>query len=119
MCDRCGRGRNEFASRVQNHHVVSAFTCTIQITLYVYVCDGCGRVRNEFAGRVQKHHVRFRMAILIVLEIVKAAAGLDTLRCRLREGCHALCVLDQNETRFFTYVAQRAESKAATVATSD
>ena len=39
---------------------VSAFTCTIQITVYVYVCDGCGRVRNEFAGRVQKHHVRFR-----------------------------------------------------------
>ena len=24
----------------------------------------------------------------IFLEIVKAAAGLDTLRCRLREGCH-------------------------------
>ena len=28
-------------------------------------------------------------------------------------------VLDQNETRFFTYLSQRAESKAATVATSD
>ena len=27
-------------------------------------------------------------------------------------------VLDQNETRFFTYVSQRAESKAATVAIS-
>ena len=24
---------------------------------------------------------------IIFLEIVKAAAGLDTLRCRLREGC--------------------------------
>ena len=28
-------------------------------------------------------------------------------------------VLDQNETRFFTYLSQRAESKAVTVATSD
>ena len=28
------------------------------------------------------------MAIFLFLEIVKAAAGLDTLRCRLREGCH-------------------------------
>ena len=29
------------------------------------------------------------MAIILkFLEIVKAAAGLDTLRCRLREGCH-------------------------------
>ena len=28
-------------------------------------------------------------------------------------------VLDQNKTRFFTYVLQRAESKAATVTTSD
>ena len=56
--------------------------------------DGCGRGRNGFAGRVQKHHVRFsfhrsftKMAI-IFLEIVKAAADLDTLHCRLREGCH-------------------------------
>ena len=56
----------------------------------MFVCDGCGRGRNEFAVRVQNHHVRFsftEMAI-IFLEIVKAAAGLDTLRCRLREGCH-------------------------------
>ena len=28
------------------------------------------------------------MAILIFLGIVKAAAGLDTQRCKLREGCH-------------------------------
>ena len=28
-------------------------------------------------------------------------------------------VLEQNETQFFTYLSQRAESKAATVATSD
>ena len=26
--------------------------------------------------------------LLLFLEIVEAAAGLDTLRCRLREGCH-------------------------------
>ena len=26
--------------------------------------------------------------LLIFLEIIKYAAGLDTLRCRLREGCH-------------------------------
>ena len=28
------------------------------------------------------------MAISFFLEIVKAAAGLDTQSCRLREGCH-------------------------------
>ena len=78
------------------------------------------------------------MAIILFLIIlyskVKAAAGLDTLRCMLRERCHCgrlpialstgkntrlFGVLDQNETRFFTYLSQRAESKAATVATSD
>ena len=55
------------------------------------VRDGCGRGRNEFAVRVQNHHVRFsfhKMAILSSDNIVKAAAGLDTLRCRLRERCH-------------------------------
>ena len=56
------------------------------------MCDGCGRGRNEFAGRVQNHYVRFsfhRNIIILFLEyIVKAAAGLDTLRCRLRERCH-------------------------------
>ena len=30
----------------------------------------------------------FTEVAIIFLEIVKAAAGLDTLRCRLREGCH-------------------------------
>ena len=25
VCDRCGRGRNEFAGRVQNHHVRFSF----------------------------------------------------------------------------------------------
>ena len=76
----------------------------------------------------------FTKMAIIFLEIVLAAAGLDTLRCRLRERCHCgrlsshyrrartqdyLGVLDQNETQFFTYLSQRAESKAATVATSD
>ena len=60
----------------------------------------------------------FTEMAIIFLEIVKAASGLDSLRCRLREGCHcgalaiALAtgkntriqdtrifgVLDQNET---------------------
>ena len=77
----------------------------------------------------------FTEMAIIFLEIVKAAAGRDTQRCRLREGCHcgrlpiallaiALAmgkntrlfgVLDQNKTRFSTYVSQHAESKAATV----
>ena len=30
----------------------------------------------------------FTKMAIIFLEIVKAAAGLDTLHCRLREGCH-------------------------------
>ena len=54
------------------------------------VCDGCGRGRNEFAGRVQNHHVRFSFHKNGHLEIArdkKLAAGLHTLRCRLREGC--------------------------------
>ena len=54
------------------------------------VRDGCGRGHNAFAGRVQNYHVRsscHRNGI-IFLEIVKAAAGRDTQRCRLREGCH-------------------------------
>ena len=59
------------------------------------VRDGCGRGRNEFPGRVQNHNVRFSFhrtrnghnhSFLMI--IVKAAAGLDTLRCRLRERCH-------------------------------
>ena len=71
MCDGCGRGRNEFAGRVQNNHV-------------------------RFSFHVQNNHVRFSFhrnghIIMLFLEyniIVKAAAGLDTLCCRLRERCH-------------------------------
>ena len=99
--------------------------------------DGCGRGCNEFCGSCAKPSRAFQLSqkmAIIFLEIVKAAAGLDTLRCRLHEGCQlwalaiALAtgkntklfgVLDQNENGFFTYVSQRAGSKAATVVTSD
>ena len=54
----------------------------------MFVRDGCGRGRNEFAGRVQNHHVRFRSGHINIAREIKVAAGLDTLRCRLREGCH-------------------------------
>ena len=49
----------------------------------------CGH--NEFAGRVQNPQVHFSFHMHSTghnLEIVKAAAGQDTLRCRLHEGCH-------------------------------
>ena len=53
-----------------------------------FVClsvrDKCGHGHKGFVGRVQKYHVRFsftEMAV-ICLEIVKAAAGRGTLRCR-------------------------------------
>ena len=55
------------------------------------MCDGCGRGDNEFAGRVQnnQHAVSaFAKMAMIFLEIVEATASLDTLHCRLREGCH-------------------------------
>ena len=67
--------------------------------------------------------------------MVEAAAGLDVhsvLQATRRWSLWALAitlatgkstrlfgVLNQNETRVFTYVSQRAESKAATVAMSD
>ena len=55
------------------------------------VRDGCGRGCNEFAVRVQNQSRAFQLSqkmAIIFLEIVKAATGLDTPRCRLREGCH-------------------------------
>ena len=92
------------------------------------MCDGCGRSCNEFAGHVQIITCVSAFTEM-VLEIVKAAAGLDTaLQATRRIPLWALTialatgkntrlfgVLDQNETQFFTYVSQRAESKAATV----
>ena len=114
-----GGSHRNLQSQVRNVHFV-----------HVCVCDGCGRGRNKFAGRVQNRHVGFQLVPF--LEIVKSAAGLDTLRCRLTQriplwalvialatgkNTRLFGLLDQNETRFFTYVSQRAESKAATVAT--
>ena len=65
------------------------------------------------------------------LEIVKAAPSRDTLHCRrmlllaptialpLGKITSSPGLLDQNETRFFTYVLQHAENEAATVTKSD
>ena len=76
------------------------------------------------------------MAILIFLEIAReikscCRSGHSALQATRRMPLWALAIalatgkntrlfglLDQNETGFFTYVSQRAESKAATVATS-
>ena len=100
--------------------------------------DGCGRGRSEFAGRVQNRHVGFQL--LLFLEIVKSScrSGHSALQATRRIPLWALAIilatgkntrlfgllntrlfglLDQEETRFSTYVSQRAESKAATVAT--
>ena len=104
----------------------------------VSVCDGCGRGHNEFAGRVQNYHVRSnchrtRNGYKSFSRIPKAAAGRDTaLQATRRMPLWTLTIalatgkntrlfgmLDQNKTRFSTYVSQRAESKAATVTTSD
>ena len=52
------------------------------------VRDGCGRGCNEFVGRVQNHHVRFSFHRNGYNNIIVKAAGLDTLRCSLRERCH-------------------------------
>ena len=105
------------------------------------VCDGCGRSHNQFAGRVQNYHVRLschrtRMAIIFLeIEYYSKSCCLSghsvfqatrrmplwTLAIALATGKNTrlLGVLDQNKTRFSTYVSQRAESKAATVSTSD
>ena len=72
-------------------YLIGINTLRFLLSVRPSVRDECGRGHNKLAGRVQNHHVRFsfhtEMAI-IFLEIVKAAAGLDTLHCRLREGCH-------------------------------
>ena len=104
------------------------------VCVRVSVCDGCGRGSNEFEGRVQNYRV-CSSCHRNFLEIVKAAAGRSghsELQATRRMPLWALAialttgknirlfgVLDQNKTRFSTYVSQRAESKAATVKTSD
>ena len=103
------------------------------------MCDGCGRGRNEFAGRVQNHHVRsschrngYNLSTCRARDSKSCWSGHSGLQAMRRMPLWALAIalatgkntrlfglLDQNETGFFTYVSQRAESKAATVATSD
>ena len=67
------------------------------------MCDGCGHGHNEFAGRVQIISCisAFTEMAIIFLEIVTSAAGQDTVRCRLREGCHIVdacyCTSDGQE----------------------
>ena len=89
------------------------------------ICGSCAKPSRAF-------QLSQKMPI-IFLEIVKAAASLDTaLQATRRMPLWALVialatgkntklfgVLDQNENGFFTYVSQRAGSKAATVVTSD
>ena len=69
------------AGCVQNNHV--RFSQYIKLFV-VRVCDGSGRGCNAYAGRVQNNHLRFSFHKngYNLLQIVKAAAGLDTLRCR-------------------------------------
>ena len=96
------------------------------------MCDGCGRGRNEFAVRVQNHHVRFSSEMAIIFLESCCRSGHSALQATRRMPLWALAialvtgkntklfgVLDQNENGFFTYVSQRAGSKAATVVTSD
>ena len=57
------------------------------------VRDGWGRGCNGFAGRVLQLSQKWSAISFFLIIIVKAAAGLDTLRCRLRERCHCGCLL--------------------------
>ena len=96
--DGCGRGRNEFAGRVKNHHVRSS-------------CHRNGynlsRARDSksccWSGHSALQATR-RMPLWTLA--IALATGKNT-------GLFG--VLDQNKTQFSTYVSQRAESKAATV----
>ena len=105
--------------------------------MYVRLCvrDGCGRGRNKFAGRVQNYHVRsscHRNGYINLSRATKSCcwSGHSALQATRRMPLWTLAialatgkntrlfgVLDQNKTRFSTYVyvSQRAESKAATV----
>ena len=117
----------------QNYQYIKIFVVCPSVCVCVCVMDVCVAAMNlRFVCKTITCVSAFTKMAIIFLEIVKAAAGLDTLRCRLREGCHCgrlplatgkntklLGVLDQNENGFFTYVSQRAGSKAATVVTSD
>ena len=149
MCDGSGRGRNELEGHMRfsfhrNGPEEVRQPCAFHVINRAplrhsfYVSRPCSHINlfiqgdfNYKKGARMSYLLRLEMAI-IFLEIVKTVAGLDTLRCRRRDGCHCGCLpshmgkntslfgmLDQNETRFFTYVSQHAESKAATVVMSN
>ena len=94
VCDVCGRGRNEFAGRVQNYLVRMGFR-TFQLS-------------------------RSQKKLLLVGTLCVASYAKDAIV----DACHRTSdgqehkIMDQ-KTRFSTYVSQRAESEAATVTTSD
>ena len=99
VCDRCGRGRNEFAGRVQNYHVRSS-------------CH-----RNGYKSfRATKSCCWSGHSVLQATRRMP----LWTLALALAMGKNTRLfgVLDQNKTRFSTCVSQRAEGKADTVTTS-
>ena len=114
----------------------SVNTCTYQLqinTLRFLVVRACVAVTNLRLVCKTITCVSAFTEMIIFLEIVKAATGLDTaLQATRRMPLWALAialatgkntklfgVLDQNENGFFTYVSQRAGSKAATVVTND
>ena len=122
----------------QPAHVVISTLRFLVVCLSVCVCVtdvGVAATNLRFVCKTITCVSAFTEMAIIFLEIVKAAAGLDTLRCRpatRRMPLWALAialatgkntklfgVLDQNENRFFTYESQRAGSKAATVVTSN
>ena len=98
------------------------------------VCDGCGRGRNEFAGRVQNYHVRSSCHRTIILSRDSKSccwSGHSALQATRRMPLWTLAIalatgkntrlfgrLDQNKTRFSTYVSQRARQPLSRRATS-
>ena len=91
---------------------------------------GCRCGHNEFGGHVQNHHVlsAFTEMAIIFLEIEKllqlqvgtlCIAGDAIVVLATGKNTRLFGMLDQNKTRFFTYVSQHAESKAATVTMID
>ena len=112
--------------------VVRPCVCNGYIKILVVrpcVYNGCGRGHNEFTGRVQKHYVRFSFhknghTKSFLRYCWSGHSGLlATRRMSLWALAIALStgkntrlvgVLDQNRTRFFTYVSQRAESMQGT-----
>ena len=111
------------------------------LSVCLSVCDGCRRGRNEFAGRVQNYYVRFSCCHRNGYNLARDSkssgksccwSGHSALQATRRMPLWTLAIalatgkntrlfggLDQNKTRFSTYVSQRAEGKAATVTTSD